>query len=429
MAASRPKPHNPDHDRVSKMSVALNVDFVRAQFPPLLDDWVFLENAGGSYVPRQVIERVTEYMTDSQVQPNWDFASSQRATARIKSGLRTVAEFINAEPDEVFLGPSTTMNVFVMSQALLPWFKPGDEIVVSEQDHEANVGAWRRLESAGVVIREWPVDRTTGALVPGGLEPLLNARTRLVAFTHCSNVCSIVHDLPKLIPQIHAVGALAFIDGTAYAPHFPIDVKALDVDFYVFSLYKVCGPHQSVMFGKRPLLEKAQALNHFFIGNESITYKFLPGGPNHELAAATVGTGEYFDALYRAHFDRPENAFHTRLARVYELIGTHEAHLAQRVESYLRARPNVRILGRIPSTDGRLAPVIGFWVPGRSSAEIAAKLQSRKIAIGNGDFWARRTITALGLTPEDGVVRVGLAHYNSDADIDRLLTALDEVLD
>jgi cysteine desulfurase family protein (TIGR01976 family) len=410
------------------MPAVLNVELVRAQFPPLKDGWVFLENAGGSYVPRPVIDRAVEYMSDSQVQPNWDFASSVRATERIKRGLGVAAEFINAEPDEVFLGPSTTMNVYLMSQALAPWFKPGDEIVVTQQDHEANVGAWRRLEAAGLVIREWPVDPVTGALVPGGLDGLLTDRTRLVALTHCSNVCSIVHDLPQLVRQIHAAGALAFVDGTAYAPHFPIDVKALDVDFYVFSLYKVCGPHQSVMFGKRALLERAAALNHFFIGNESISYKFLPGGPNHELTAATVGTADYFDSLYRAHFDQPENTFHSRLQRVYRLIGAHEAQLASRVETFLRGRENVRILGRVPSQDGRLAPVIGFWVPGHSSAEIAAKLQSRRIAIGNGDFWARRCITALGLTPEDGVVRVGIAHYNSEGDIDRLLAALEQVL-
>jgi cysteine desulfurase family protein (TIGR01976 family) len=407
---------------------ALDIDFVRAQFPPLKDGWVFLENAGGSYVPRQVIDRTVEYMSDSQVQPNWEFAASIRGTERIKRGLQAMADFINAEVDEIFLGPSTTMNVFMMAQALAPAFKPGDEIIVTEQDHEANVGAWRRLAALGIVVKEWAVDRQTGALVPGGLEKLLSERTRLVAMTHCSNVCSIVHDLPAIVKQVHAAGALAFIDGTAYAPHFAIDVKALDVDFYTFSLYKVCGPHQSVLYGKRALLEQAAAQNHFFIGNESITYKFLPGGPNHEHAAATVGTADYFDALYRAHFQQPENAFHTRVARVYDLIGSHEAKLAARVETFLQDRKDVRILGRVPTRDGRLAPVIGFWLPGRASAEIASKLHQHRIAIGNGDFWARRCITALGLKPEDGVVRVGIAHYNSDEDIDRLIKALDEAL-
>jgi cysteine desulfurase family protein (TIGR01976 family) len=410
------------------MSAELNVEFVRAQFPPLKDGWVFLENAGGSYVPQQVIDRTREYMTDSQVQPNWEFAASVRGTERIKKGLLTAAELINAEPNEVFLGPSTTMNVYLMSHALGSWFKPGDEIIVTEQDHEANVGAWRHLAQSGLVIKEWPVDRMTGALIPDALDGLLTDRTKLVAFTHCSNVCSIVHDAPELIRKIHAVGALAFMDGTAYAPHFPIDVKALDVDFYVFSLYKVCGPHQSVMFGKRPLLERAANLNHFFIGDESISYKLLPGGPNHELTAATVGVGDYFEGLYREHFKQPENSFHSRLKRVYQLIGAHEARLADRVEKFLRGRENVRILGRVPSKDGRLAPVVGFWVPGHSSAAIVAKLQERKIAIGHGDFWARRCITAIGLTPEDGVVRAGIAHYNSDGDIDRLLEGLEAAL-
>src|SRR5437868_2349543 len=132
------------------MTTSLNVDFVREQFPQLKDGWVFLENAGGSYVPSLVIDRVAAYMSDSQVQPNWSFASSERATERIKRGLRTVTEFINAEPDEVFLGPSTTMNVFVMAQALAADFKRGDEIIVTEQDHEANIGAWRRLATQGL---------------------------------------------------------------------------------------------------------------------------------------------------------------------------------------------------------------------------------------------------------------------------------------
>src|SRR6185295_19426058 len=254
---------------------------------------------------------------------------------RIKHGKQAMAEFINADPGEIVLGPSTTLNVYLMTQALRSWWKAGDEIIVTEQDHEANVGAWRRLEEFGLVIKEWPVDRKTGALQEGALDQLLTDKTKLIALTHCSNVCSIVHDIPAIVKKAHAKGALVFVDGTAYAPHFPIDVKALDVDFYVFSLYKVCGPHQSVLYGKRALLEKAVAQNHFFIGDESITYKFLPGGPNHEHAAATVGTADYFDALYRAHFKQPENAFHTRVARVYEVIGAHETALAARVEDFL----------------------------------------------------------------------------------------------
>ena len=406
----------------------LDTAFVRGQFPPLADGWVFVENAGGTYVPRQVIDRTTEYMSQTQVQPNWHFESSKLATDRISHGKHLMAEFINADHDEIVLGSSTTLHVFLMAQSLRRQFEPGDEIIVSEQDHEANVGAWRELAEFGLVIREWPVDRVTGALMYDELDKLLSSRTRLVAFTHCSNVASIVHDVPALVRKIHAVGALAFVDGTAYAPHFPVDVKALDCDFYVFSLYKVCGPHQSVLYGKREHLKKARNLNHNFIPDDNIAYKFLPGGPIHELAAGCVGMADYFDALHAHHKLEPANSFHARLRQVYDIIMTHEARLADKVDSFLRSKAGVRIVGRKPSSDGRIAPVIAFHVPGKKSADIVAKLNEDRIAIGHSDFWAARLIKALGLTAEDGVVRIGLAHYNDDQDVDRLLTALDRAL-
>ncbi|HVJ40853.1 MAG TPA: aminotransferase class V-fold PLP-dependent enzyme [Dongiaceae bacterium] len=406
----------------------LDIDFVRAQFPPLQDGWVFVENAGGTYVPQQVLDRVQSYMARTQVQPNWGFASSQAATDQIKRGKQLMAEFINADADEIILGPSTTMNIFLLTQAIRGWFQPGDEIIVSEQDHEANVGAWRRLAEFGLVIKEWPVDRETGALVYGALDTLLTDKTRLVAFTHCSNVCSIVHDVPALVKKIHAAGALAFIDGTAYAPHFPVDVKELDCDFYVCSLYKICGPHQSILYGKRDLLLKAANLNHHFIANDNFGYKLLPGGSNHEFAAGAVGVADYFDALYDHHFSSRENSFHARLVKVYGLIAAHEHRMAERLAAYLKTIPGIRFIGRVPSEDGRLAPVIGFSIAGRSSAELARELNKRQIALGNGDFWAAGVIKALGMTPEEGVVRIGLAHYNNDEDIDRLIAALREIV-
>lgn len=406
----------------------LDTDFVRAQFPPLRDGWVFVENAGGTYVPQQVIDRVQQYMSQTQVQPNWGFASSQLATDQINRGKRLMAEFINAEPDEIVYGPSTTMNIFLLTQAIRGWFQPGDEIIVSEQDHEANVGAWRRLAEFGLVIKEWPVDRQTGALVYEALDGLLSEKTRLVTFTHCSNVCSIVHDVPALVKKIHAAGALVFIDGTAYAPHFPVDVKALDVDFYVCSLYKICGPHQSILYGKRDLLLKAANLNHHFIANDSFGYKLMPGGSNHEFSAGAVGVADYYDALYDHHFKSRENSFHARLTKIYSLIADHEHRLAKRLTDYLQTIPGIKIIGRIPSSDGRIAPVIGFSIAGRSSAELVRELNKRQIALGHGDFWAARVIKALGMTADEGVIRIGLAHYNDDQDVDRLIAALKEIL-
>ncbi len=290
----------------------LDMEFVRALFPPLKDGWVFVENAGGTYVPQQVLDRVQEYMRDTQVQPNWGFASSQLATDRIKHGKQLMAEFVNADPDEIVLGPSTTMNVFLLSQAMLV---RGDQAIDFDQPCMKAVLAG--LEMA-IVKR----------MVYDALDDLLSDKTRLVAFTHCSNVCSIVHDVPALVKKIHEAGALSFIDGTAFAPHFPVDVKALDVDFYVCSLYKICGPHQSILYGKRELLLKAANLNHHFIANDNFGYKLLPGGVNHEFSAGSVGVADYFDALYDRHFKTRENSFHARLIKVYGLIAAHEHRLA-----------------------------------------------------------------------------------------------------
>jgi cysteine desulfurase family protein (TIGR01976 family) len=405
-----------------------DVAFARRHFPPLRNGWAFFENAGGTYVPQSVIDRTDSYMRECQVQPAWTFAPSADAAARIAEGKRTMASVINADPDEVYVGPSTTMNVYLLAQAIRHWFKPGDELIVTEQDHEANVGAWRRLAEYGVAIREWRIDPTTGALALADLEGMLGPRTKHVAMTHCSNVIGIVHDIPRIAEMVHGVGATLMVDGVAFAPHFAIDVKALDVDFYAFSAYKLFGPHLAVMYGKREHFLRAKGQNHFFIGEDDIPLKLLPGGTNHELGAGLVGVADYFDALDAHHFDTPVNSLHARVTRVYALAAAHEKKLGDRIDAFLRARPGVHVYGRQPSADGRLSPNIAFRVPGQSSKAIAEALYADKIAIGFGDFYAARCIKGLGLTAEDGVVRVGVAHYNDDADVDRLLAALDRLL-
>jgi len=410
------------------MKQTFDVAFARRHFPPLKNGWAFFENAGGTYVPQSVIDRTEAYMRECQVQPAWSFAPSADAAARIAEGKRTMAAIINAEPDEIIVGPSTTMNVYMMAQAIRHWFKPGDELIVTEQDHEANVGGWRRLAEFGVTVREWQIDRRNGALDIKDLDALLEPKTRHVAMTHCSNVIGIVHDVPAIAAKVHAVGATLMVDGVAFAPHFAIDVKALDVDFYGFSTYKLFGPHLAVLYGKREHFLRAKGQNHFFIGEEDIPLKLLPGGTNHELGAGLVGVADYFEALDAHHFDQPANSLHGKVRRVYELAAAHEAKLGDRVEAFLKGRPGVRLYGRIPGSDGRLSPNIAFTVDGRSSKAIAEALYGDKIAIGFGDFYAARCIKGLGLTAEDGVLRVGIAHYNDDDDVDRLLAALDKHL-
>jgi cysteine desulfurase family protein (TIGR01976 family) len=404
----------------------LDLPFVRRHFPPIANGWAFFENAGGSYVPQSVIARVNAYMSELQLQPSWTFAPSAEAAARIAEGKRLMAEFVGAGPDEIIIGPSTTMNIYLLAQALRPSLRPGDEIVVTNQDHEANVGAWRRLAEAGVVVREWRLDPETALLSPDALDPLVGPRTRLVAMPHCSNVVGCFNDVEAVARKVHAAGALLMVDGVAAAPHRAVDVKTLDVDFYAFSLYKTFGPHQALLYVRHALWERLAPQNHFFV--TKAPDKLLPGGANHELSAGLVGVADYFDILDRHHFGQPENSFHGRVRRVYGLIEAHERRLGERVLNYLRTRNDTRIVGRRSMADGDRAPTISFTVAGRRSADIALALNRQQIAIGNGDFWGRRCVEALGLTPEDGVVRVGIAHYNDDGDVDRLLEALDRAL-
>lgn len=412
------------------LAPALDLGFVRGQFPPLANGWTFLENAGGTYVPASVIARLRGYMEETQVQPAWSFGPSADAAERIRNGRRLMAELINAEPDELIVGPSTSLNIYLLAQALLPLFKAGDEVIVTNLDHEANNGAWRRLAEHGITVREWQIDPVTGELPEAGLDALLSERTRLVAFSHCSNVVGWVNDVAKLVRRIHDAGALACVDGVAQAPHHAIDVKALDVDFYAFSIYKVFGPHQGLLYGKREHLLKARGQNHFFIGEDQIPLKLLPGGVNHEFTAALAGVADYFDALYAHHFTAPANSFGARARAVYGLIAAHENAIVEPLLAFLRDRPGVRLIGKPSATDGRRAPTVSFAVEGRSSEEIAAALEQRNFAVGWGDFYARRCVEALGLLSgdRDGVVRVGIAHYNTAEEIGELIAALDEIL-
>lgn len=409
----------------------LDTAFVRPLFPPLANGWAFFENAGGSYVPQSVIDRVDSYMRELQLQPSWTFGPSAEAAQRIAEGKRLMAAMIGADAGEVIVGSSTTLNIYLLAQALRPGLKPGDEIVVTNLDHEANVGAWRRLAEFGMVIHEWQIDPATGLLDAAGLDTLLGPRTRIVAMSHCSNVVGSFNDIAAVAAKVHGVGALLAVDGVAAVPHRAIDVKALDVDFYAFSLYKTFGPHLALLYVRDSLWSDLAPQNHFFITEAPA--KLLPGGANHELTAGLVGIADYFDLLDRHHFQARENSFHGRVARVYRLIAAHEAALAERVLSYLRAKKGVRIVGRASMSEGETeatgrAPTISFIVAGRRSQDIAEALNKERIAIGHGDFWARRCIQAMGLTPEDGVVRVGIAHYNDDSDIDRLLAALDRAI-
>ena len=228
----------------------LDLEFVRAQFPENHWNWAFFENAGGAYVPHSVIQRISAYMSETQVQPGYPYPESSDAAERMNLGHRLMADFVGAQLEEVTVSASTSFNVYVLAQALRHLWAAGDEIIVATLNHEANSGPWRRLEEFGLKIIEWPIASDTAELDIDVLRQLLNEKTQLVAFPHVSNIAGNINDVGSITELAHAAGALVCVAGVAYAPHRALSVKEWDVDFYLFSFYKVFGPHMGCLYGK-----------------------------------------------------------------------------------------------------------------------------------------------------------------------------------
>lgn len=407
----------------------LDIEFVRAQFPKSCWDWAFFENAGGAFVPNSVIKRMSTYMSENQVQPGAPFPISMKAQERMDLGHQLMADMIGAAADEVVVTASTSINVYVLAQALRPLWHDGDEIIVTNLNHEANSGAWRRLEEFGIKIIEWPVHPDTGQLDIDLLDRLLSPKTKLVAFPHVSNITGDINDVERITKKVHEAGALVCVDGVAFAPHRLVDVKSWDVDFYLFSYYKVFGPHMGCLYGKRERLLEATNQCHYFIENEDTTHKLNPAGPNHESIAALAGIADYFDTLALHHFPSKANTLFERVKSVYELAARHEEVLAKRFVAFITSKPGVRLMGRQTGDISERCATFSFTSENHTSAAIAQGLHAHKVAVANGNFYANRLVGALGVKDiDDGVVRCSMAHYNSMEEVDKLIHGLDQVL-
>ncbi len=405
----------------------IDLDFVRAQFPafaePSLERQAFFENAGGSYACRPVIERLNEYYRRLKVQPYYGYPASLEAGEWMDAARVRLAEYLNVTPEEVHFGPSTSQNTYVLAQAFRKLLRPGDEIIVSNQDHEAHSGVWRRLAADGVAVKEWRVDRESGALDPVDLDALLSERTRLLALSHCSNVVAHLNPVTEITRKARAAGAVTVVDGVSYAPHGLPDVDALGADLYLFSLYKTFGPHQGLMVVRKPVLETLGNEGHYF--NAAYGHKRLvPAGPDHAQVAAARGVAEYFDAL-DAHHEASATAA-GRPQRIRRLLRDAERPLLARLLDYLAAHKGVRLLG---SADPEQRAATVALVPlRRAPAELVPALAERGIMAGAGHFYAVRLLEAMRVDPNRGVLRLSFVHYTSSEDITRLIEALDAAL-
>jgi len=388
----------------------LDLSFVRAQFPALASGFVYLDNAGGSQTLVGVADRVRDYLLSTNVQVGASYSVSEASAARVREAAAATARYVGAkDPSEVVLGASTTQLVSNLALAMQARLAPGDEVVVSTADHEANAGPWKRLAARGVVVKTWHIDRDAWKLEPRGLLPLLTPKTRLVAFVHVSNLLGTLHDVPAITRLCHEHGARVCVDGVAYAPHRAVDVAAWDVDYYVFSFYKVFGPHQAVLFGKRALLDGLSTINHAFITD--VPYKLQPGNVNFELSHGVTGIYAYMDALGGKE-------------RAFAAIAAHEARLATRLLDGLSSLRGVRIHGEPTGDQARRVPTVSFSVEGRAPEAIVRRVDPHGIGIRHGDFYAKGLVDELGLGARGGVVRVSAAHYNTLEEIDRVVEAL-----
>ncbi|RMH46064.1 MAG: aminotransferase class V-fold PLP-dependent enzyme [Alphaproteobacteria bacterium] len=405
----------------------LDIAFVRAQFPafsePSLAGTAFFENAGGSYPCRFVIDRLTRFYRERKVQPFGPYRASRLAGEEMDEARDRMAALLNVAPDELLFGPSTSQNVYVLARAFAGILKAGDAIVVTDQDHEANSGAWRRLADQGIEVREWRVDPDTGHLDPAALARLLDGRVRLVAFPHCSNIVAEINPVAEICALVHQAGAVACVDGVSYAPHGFPDIAALGADIYLFSAYKTYGPHQGLMVVRRPLREALPNQGHFFNAADPAK-RLTPAGPDHAQIAACAGMADYVDALHERHAVGAADPA-GRARAVHALMRARERDLLAPLIAALRDRKGVRILG--PVDPDRRAPTVALAHP-RPGGELAAALAPHGIACGGGDFYAVRLLRAMGIDPGHGVLRLSFTHYTTEAEIARAVEALDAVL-
>jgi cysteine desulfurase family protein (TIGR01976 family) len=385
-------------------TVALDVDAVRARFSALRAPTAFFDGPGGTQVPDSVIEAIAGYLRDSNANLGGAFGSSRRSDALLTQSRLAAAAFLRCEPDQAIFGANMTTLNFMLTRTVGRTLRAGDEILVTKLDHDGNVSPWLELaHDLGVKVGFVEIlDDTT--LDYDDLERKLTDRTRVVAFPLASNAVGTLTDARRIVELAHDAGALAWADAVHYAPHGPIDVADLDVDVLICSPYKFFGPHLGVAYGRAELLESWRPYKVRPAGLEPLGHRFETGTLAHELLAGFVAAVEYVESIGWAG------------------IRTHERALGRQ---FLDGLPDSCTLHGLPSMDGRV-PTFAFTVEGRSPRAVSEQLGEREIATWDGDYYAVEVMKRLGLGAE-GAVRVGFVHYNTAAEVDRLLAALEEL--
>ena len=424
---------------------ALDLAWIRGQFPALAQKVgshpaVFFDGPGGTQVPQRVIDAIGDYLIHANANTHGAFATSARSDALIAEAHAAMADLLGCDPDEVVFGPNMTTLTFAMSRAIGRELSAGDEIVVTRLDHDANVAPWRALEERGVVVRAVDIDVEDCTLDMSDMARQITPRTKLVAIGYASNAVGTINDVAEVTRMAHAVGALSYVDAVHYAPHGPIDVRAINCDFLACSPYKFFAPHAGTLYGKR---EHLQRLNPYKVrpaGNETPD-RWETGTKNHEGMAGVAAAINYLAELGTRDWrlgtgndvsaPNPQSPVPNRRAALIAAmtaIQAYERGLIEQLIKGLLELPGLTFYGiREPERFGQRTPTVSIRIAGHTPHELAEFLGQRGIFTWDGNYYALSLTERLGVEDSGGMLRIGLAHYNTAEEVDTLLAALGEI--
>ena len=422
----------------------LDISWVRTQFPSLAREVnghpaAFLDGPGGTQVPQRVIDAISDYLRTNNANTCGAYETSRRTDQMIASARSAMADFLGCDSDEIVFGPNMTSLTYAISRAVGRELGPGDEIVLTLLDHDANFSPWEALEERGVRIQVVEIREEDCTLDMDDLARKINPRTKVVAVGYASNAVGTINDVKTVVRLAHEVGAMAYIDAVHYAPHGPIDVRELDCDFLACSTYKFFGPHMGVLYGKREHLARLQPYK-LRANTNNVPQRWEWGTLNHELLGGVAACVDYLADLGRHSSGTSMNHMETaggRLAEqssatrreailsAYHTIHIHERDLMRRMLAGLSEIPGLRLYGiSDPARLDARCPTFAVRIPRHSPLELASKLGNQKIFTWDGNYYALNLTERLGVEQDGGFLRIGLVHYNTQDEVDRVLRAL-----
>lgn len=404
-----------------------DVNYARSQFSffQLKDqaDIAFFDNAAGTFPCKAVVELLSQFYLYNKVQPHSLNALGQSSGEQMDNGRTVISQLLGLTEESITLGASTTQNFNTLSIACSEFIKEDDEIIVTEQDHESNIGCWVRLAKQNKLkLKFWQVNAKSGELDLADLDALLTENTKLVSVTHSSNIIGSINPIREIADKVHKFGAKIVVDGVSFAPHSWPDIVSYGVDAYCFSTYKTYGTHNGVMYISPDFMSELTPQCHFFNENTKAWKLLDSSGPDHASIAALAGLGQFFNTLHLHHFGNSDKSLYEKSQEISRLMHHHENELGALLLEGIKDLP-VRLLGKM-DMENREAN-FSLQLLGKKSLDLCEFLGKRDIAISNGHFYAYRLLEKMGIEDlEDGVIRISIAHYNTLDEVKRLVGAL-----